>query len=158
TSQLSGNMTENNPLVQAAKISEQQIAGNVRGEIDAAIVGVQAELRLSQQRAATLQTQLADARRRLSNLAEMRAQYANIAAERNQRADIVKTAELQLAEARASQAAARTASLIAAIDAPVGSDYAVGPGKASIALGGLLGGLIAGLGVLFLTVHPAQPE
>jgi hypothetical protein len=70
----------------------------------------------------------------------------------------VKTAEQQLAEARASQAAAKTASLIAAIDAPIGSDSPVGPGKVSLLVGGLLGGFIVGLGVVFLTVHPIKHE
>ena len=131
TAQLSGNMTADHPLVKAAKISE---AGNCRTRARGnrcAIVGVQAELRLSQDRAALLESQLADARRRLAKLADMRAEYANLVAERNQRADILKTAEQQLAEARASQAAARTASLIAAIDAPVAGDAPVGPGKAT---------------------------
>src|SRR5262249_10208015 len=86
----------------------------------------------------------------------MRAQYANLVAERNQRADILKTAEQQLAEARASQAAARTASLITVIDAPVPGNAPVGPSKAMIVLGGLMGGLMLGFGLVFLLVDPPQ--
>ncbi len=130
TAQLAGNMTDEHPQVMAAKISEQEIAAHVRAEIDSAIRGVQVELRLSQDRAVALETQLADARRRLTGLAEMRAEYGNLVNERNQRSDILKTAEQQLAEARASQAAARTASLIAVVDSPVAGDHPVGPGKA----------------------------
>jgi uncharacterized protein involved in exopolysaccharide biosynthesis len=156
TAQLSGNLTVNHPSVIASKISEQEIADHVRDEIDSSIVGMEAELRLSQARANALQSQLNDARNRLGKLADMRAEYANLLAERNQRADILKTAEQQLAEARASQAAARTASLITAIDTPVPGNSPVGPGKAMIVLGGLLGGLIVGLGIVFLTVNPAE--
>lgn len=158
TSQLSGGLTANHPLVVAAKAAEQEITDKVRGEIDSAIIGVKAELGLSQARADALVSQLNDARERLRKLAGMRAEYANLAAERDQRADILKAAEQQLAEARASQAAARTASLIAAIDAPVAGDSPVGPGKATIVLGGLLGGLFIGLGIVFLTVNPVHSE
>jgi polysaccharide biosynthesis transport protein len=158
TAQLSGNLTDQHPSVMTAKIAEQEIESHVRGEINSAIAGVQAELRLSQERAELLESQLNSARQRLAKLAEMRAQYANVLAERNQRADIVKTAEQQLAEARASQAAARTASLIAAIDTPVGGDYPVGPSKAVLVLGGLLSGFVLGLGIVFLTVQPSKPE
>ena len=158
TAQLSGNLTEKHPSVIAAKVAEQEIADNVRDEIDSSIVGVQAELRLSQSRVDLLQTQLNDARSRLGKLADMRAEYANLVAERNQRADILKTAEQQLAEARAGQAAARTSSVIAAIDAPVPSTTPVGPGKATIVLGGLIGGLIIGFGIIFLTVNSLQPD
>ncbi len=158
TAQLQGNLTDDHPSVIAAKVSEQEIADHVRDEIDSSIVGVQAELRLSQARVNLLQTQLSDARSRLGQLANMRAQYANLVAERNQRADILKTAEQQLAEARASQAAARTTSLITAIDAPVPSTAPVGPSKAMIVLGGLLGGLMLGFGLVFLLVDPAQSD
>lgn len=156
TAQLAGNMTDDHPLVMAAKISEEQIAAHVRAEIDSAIRGVQVESRLSKDRAVALETQLADARRRLTNMAEMRAEYGNLVNERNQRSDIVKTAEQQLAEARASQAAARTASLIAVVDSPVAGNAPVGPSKAAIVLGGMFGGLIVGLGIVFLTVPVVQ--
>ena len=158
TAQLSGNLTAKHPSVIAAKVAEQEIADNVRDEIDSSIVGVQAESRLSQSRVDLLKAQLNDARARLGNLADMRANYANIVAERNQRADILKTAEQQLAEARAGEAAARTSSVIAAIDAPVPSTAPVGPGKATIVLGGFLGGLILGFGIVFLTVNPVQSD
>lgn len=157
TAQLAGNMTDDHPLVLAAKISEQEIASHVRQEIDSAMRGVGVELRLSQDRAAALNAQIADARRRLTNLAEMRAEYGNLVNERNQRSDILKTAEQQLAEAHASQAAARTASLIAVVDAAVAGNHPVGPTKAIIVLSGIFGGLIVGLGIVFLTVPTIEP-
>src|SRR5262249_13584251 len=66
--------------------------------------------------------------------------------------------EQQLAEARASSAAARTASVIAAIDTPVAGDSPIGPGKATIVLAGALGGLMLGLGIVFLSVQPAKSD
>ncbi len=129
TAQLSGNLTADHPSLKAAKAAEDEIASRVHSEIDGAIVGVKTELQVSQQRANLLQSQLTDARLRLSKLADMRAEYANLVAERNQRADILKSAEQQMAEARASSAAAGAASVIAAIDAPVAGDAPVGPGQ-----------------------------
>jgi uncharacterized protein involved in exopolysaccharide biosynthesis len=158
TSLLSGNLTAHHPTVIAAKVAEQEIADDLRAEIDSSLVGVQAEMRLSQLRANALQTQLNDARARLGKLADMRAEYGNLVTERNQRSDILKSAEQQLAEARASQAAARTASLITVIDDPIPSTAPVGPGKTMIVLGGLLGGLVIGFGFIFLTVNPAQTD
>ena len=142
TAQLSGNLTANHPTLMAAKTAEDGITDQVRREIDAALVGVQAELRLSQERGDVLESQLADAHTRLGNLAEMRAEYSNLVAARNQRATSSRSAEQQLAEARASQAAANTASLIAAIDTPIAGDAPVGPGKSTIVAGGMFGGLI----------------
>jgi polysaccharide biosynthesis transport protein len=153
TAQLSGNMSESHPLVQAAKISEGEIGDHVRQELDSAIRGGEIELRLSQDRAKSLDKQLADARSRLSNLAGMRAEYANVVSERNRRVDILKSAEQQLSEARASQAAAHTTSIITAIDGPVAADSPAGPGKASLVAGGGFGGLILGLAIVFLTVN-----
>jgi uncharacterized protein involved in exopolysaccharide biosynthesis len=153
TAQLSGNMSEAHPMVLAAKISEGEIGDHVRHELDSAIRGCEVELRLSQDRATAVEQQLADARSRLSNLATMRADYANVVAERNRRVDILKTAEQQLSEARASQAAARTTSIITAIDGPVSADQPAGPGKASLVAAGGFGGLILGLAIVFLTVH-----
>lgn len=161
TSQLSGNMSASHPLVQAAKISEAEIGDHVRLELDSAIRGSEIELRLSQDRAKLLEKQLADARARLTNLAGMRAEYANVVAQRNRRVDILKSAEQQLSEARASQAAARTTSIITAIDGPVAADNASGPGKATITAAGGFGGLMLGLAIVFLTVHSvpsAAPE
>ena len=100
TAQLSGNLTSDHPSLKAAKAAEDEIASRVHSEIDGAIVGVKTELQVSQQRANLLQSQLTDARLRLSKLADMRAEYANLVAERNQRADILKSAEQQMAEAR----------------------------------------------------------
>jgi len=158
TAQLSGNLTSDHPSLKAAKAAEDEIASRVHSEIDGAIVGVKTELQVSQQRANLLQSQLTDARLRLSKLADMRAEYANLVAERNQRADILKSAEQQMAEARASSAAAGAASVIAAIDAPVAGDAPVGPGKATITLAGLLGGLMLGMGIVFLTVQPSKSD
>ena len=79
-------------------------------------------------------------------------------AEVHLRTDTLKTAETQLAEARASQAAAHTASLLSRIDTPDTGATPIGPGRSMIVAGGAAGGLIFGLGLLFLTVPPLVPR
>jgi hypothetical protein len=63
----------------------------------------------------------------------------------------VEKAQHDLATARASEAAASSASLLTRLDAPLADDRPLGPGRARIVLVGMLGGLATGLGLLFLT-------
>ncbi len=156
TSQLLGNMGNEHPTVIAAKTAESEIAGQLRAEVAAAIGIVRMELHLSTERSSTLEKQLAAAKQRLSRLAEIRTEYANVSAEVLRRTETLKTAENQLAEARASQASAHTASLINQIDAPETGAGPIGPSRGVIVLGGALAGLLFGLACLFLTVQPLK--
>ena len=65
---------------------------------------------------------------------------------------LLERAEQNLAEARAARASAKAASLISRIDAPDAGIRPVGPGRITIALCGVLGGLLTGFGLVFLTV------
>ena len=115
------------------------------------------DLHLSSQRCATLDKQLASAKQRLGHLAEIRTDYANLAAEVHRRTDTLKTAENHLAEARASQASAHTASLISRLDSPEIGVNPLGPSRTVIVATGAAGGLLFGLAILFLTIQPSQP-
>jgi polysaccharide biosynthesis transport protein len=158
TAQLLGSMSDDHPHVQTAKATEQEIGQHIRDEVEAAIGGVKLELHLSAERCATLDKQLAAAKDRLSKLAEIRADYANLSAEVHRRTDTLRSAENQLAEARASQAGAHTSSLISRIDTPDTGASPIGPSRSMIVLGGAAGGLLLGLAVLFLTIQPSQLE
>ncbi|HEY2148275.1 MAG TPA: hypothetical protein VGH32_10085, partial [Pirellulales bacterium] len=70
----------------------------------------------------------------------------------------LKSAETQLAEARASQASAHTASLITRIDAPDTGASPIGPSRSAIIAGGAFGGLLFGLAFVFLTIQPTKPD
>ena len=104
-----------------------------------------------------LEDQLAKTNERLTNLAAVRAGYANEVAETKNRAALLERAEQNLAEARATRASAKAASLISRIDTPDAGIRPVGPSRAAIALCGVLGGLLAGFGVVFLTVPAGAP-
>ncbi|HEV2972909.1 MAG TPA: hypothetical protein VGY55_23275 [Pirellulales bacterium] len=158
TAQLLGSMAEAHPHVQAAKAIEQEIGQHISEEVEAAIGGVKLELHLSAERCAALDKQLAAAKDRLSKLAEIRAGYANLAAEVHRRTDTLRSAENQLAEARASQAGAHSASLISRIDIPDTGASPIGPSRSVIVLGGAAGGFLLGLAILFLTIQSSQLE
>ena len=87
----------------------------------------------------------------------MRAGYTNQVAEAKSRATLLERAEQNLAEARAARASAKAASLISRIDSPDAGIKPVGPDRIVIALCGVLGGVLAGFAVVFLTV-PASTD
>lgn len=153
SSQLLGNMSKDHPHVIAAKTAEAEIADQLRAEVAAASGIVKMELHLTTERSATLERQLAAAKQRLSHLAEIRSDYAGLTAEVLRRTETLKAAENQLADARASQASAHTASQITPIDSPETGPSPIGPGRSAIVLGGAFGGFLLGLAIVFLTVQ-----
>ena len=161
TAQLLGNMEEAHPAVAAARALELEISRQLHDELSIAIKGLEVDLRLANERVERLEEQRQKVQGRLVHLAEIRAEYSNLITTSRLRGEILKTAEQELAEARAGQAAAHTASLITLVgNAEVGS-RPVGPGKTIILAASLLGGLLLGAGIIFLTIVPeavAQQE
>lgn len=158
TASLKGSMSDEHPLVRSAKGSEEEIGRHLHEELAISIRGLEVELRLNSDRAALLEDDLAQATERLGRLAGLRATYSNQLAETANRAALLERAEQNLAEARATRASAKAASLISRIDAPDSGINPVGPSRAMIVLIGAAGGLLTGFGVLFLTVQPRQPS
>ncbi|MGD0899177.1 MAG: hypothetical protein ABR915_15175 [Thermoguttaceae bacterium] len=156
TSQLKGRMSPEHPLVIAARIAEDEVAGHLHDELSVVAGSLEAELRLDSRRIALLEAQLGEATGRLGRLAELRAAYANLVAETGHRTKLVERAEQNMAEARAARAGAMAASLISRVDAPDAGIRPVSPSPMTILLGGILGGLAAGLGMVMLTVSPRR--
>jgi uncharacterized protein involved in exopolysaccharide biosynthesis len=154
TAQLMSTMSASHPSVLAAKDAETEIANHLTAELDAAIRGVEGEVQLSSARTAAIEQQLTAARERLDRLAKVRADYANLVAEVRRRSDTLRSVENQLAEARASQAASHTASLLSRVDSPDTGANPIGLGRSTIVVAGCVGGFLVGLGLLFLTVPP----
>jgi uncharacterized protein involved in exopolysaccharide biosynthesis len=91
----------------------------------------------------------------LEKVASQRAEYSGHSSDMKHRTTLVESAQRDLAEARASQAGATT-SLITLVDRPETGERPVGPSAASILLVGLVGGLLCGLGLVFLTAPPVE--
>ena len=148
---LLGSMAPDHPQVVAAREAAEQIGANLHDELAIAVRALEADLRLSDDRIATLESQKAKLRARFDNLADIRAAYGNLAAMAKHRGEILKTAELDLAGARSRQAAAHGGALLQLIGEPVTGTRPIGPGRTTIVLVGVLGGLIFGLGIVVLT-------
>ena len=157
TADLRGRMSDNHPLVQAAVESEQEVAEHLHNELALAVRGIDVELQLNHDRVELLQDQLDVTTGRLGQLAALRADYSNLVAENRNRTELLKRAEQKLSDARVAQASAKAASLIGRIDEPDTGVKPVGPSRSMILLAGLAGGLMAGMGVLLLTIQPGQP-
>jgi uncharacterized protein involved in exopolysaccharide biosynthesis len=154
---LQGTMSAEHPVVQAAQEAAAEIARSLHRELAVAIRGVEADCGMSRDRANLLEEQLAKVNGRLDRLSGLRASYANEAAENANRLSLLERAEQNLAEARAAHASARATSLISRIDSAEAGINPVGLTKASIMLLGIAAGLLAGFGVLYLTVPTAAP-
>jgi uncharacterized protein involved in exopolysaccharide biosynthesis len=150
TAELMGMMNQDHPNVQAAKTAEERIRRELHAELDVALQGLAAEREVSRGRVEALHERLADVRGRLDRLAGLRAQYSNLVADVRQRSRVVDRIRTDLGNARASQSAAQTASLLTRVDAPLSGEYPVGPSRKAVVLGGCIGGLATGLGLLFL--------
>jgi uncharacterized protein involved in exopolysaccharide biosynthesis len=150
TARLQGAMTAEHPLVQAAVLAEAEIRGRLHREIALAIRGIKAELGLGEGRLTTLDEQMDEAATRMDRLAAIRAHYANAASEVRHCDERFQQAQQDLVAARASLAAAQTASLLTRLEAPYTPNDPCGPRRAMIVLMGLLGGLATGVGIVFL--------
>ena len=155
TSALLGTMSVNHPKVVAAKEAEEEIGRNLHSELAIARRGVELDLRVLAERRTLLEDQLAKTNDRMTRLAAVRAGYANEVADVKNRATLLERAEQNLAEAHAARASAKAANLISRIDTPDAGIHPVGPSRAMIVLCGVFGGLLAGFGLVFLTVPGA---
>jgi uncharacterized protein involved in exopolysaccharide biosynthesis len=150
TAQILGKMSEEHPLAKAALESERKVRENLRNELGTALQGLDAEIHVSQTQVASLSSQLAEVQGRLDRLAELRARYGNLVADVRQKSQGVDETARALAEARASQSAAKSASLLTPLDAPSAGNSPTGPSRAAIIGSGGLGGLMVGFGLVLL--------
>ena len=156
TAALEGRMAESHPLVLAAKESEEAIEEHLHHELAAAVRGIEVDLRLTRERSDMLNEQLAEVTGRLATLASLRADYSTQVAETRSRTGLLERAEQRLSEARISQASAAATSLISPLDSAEAGIDPIGPSRALIVLVGIVGGLMAGIGILLLSVQPSH--
>jgi polysaccharide biosynthesis transport protein len=156
TARLGGTRSADHPRVKAAIEGEKHIRNDLHRELVTAIRGAEAEVSLGQSRVAATRSQLAGVELRLGRLASQRAEYSNrVAAVENSRITLDR-ARQNFSTAKAAQAAARTGSLVTRLDEPETGPYPAGPGRTVIAGAGVAGGLMLGLGLVFLTAGPVE--
>jgi succinoglycan biosynthesis transport protein ExoP len=157
TGQLLGTMSESHPLVQSGRAAERAIRQQLHDELSVAIKGVELDLRVNADRIRGLEEQNRAIQDRLGRLATVRAEYANLVTATKHRSESLKSVEHELSEARASQTAARTASLLNLVDTPDAGTRPVGPGRSAIVLAGFGSGLLIALAIVLLNVPQTRP-
>ena len=157
TSDLRGKMSPEHPLVKAAITAEQEVRRNLRAELATALQGHDADLTITRRQVDSLSRQQTDLQSRLDHLASIRASYSLLVEDVQQRTNILEERKKKLAEARASRNASQSASLITRFQEPQSSDDPIGPGNTVIVAVGLVGGLMTGVGLVFL-VAPLGPD
>jgi hypothetical protein len=150
TAQLAGRLRPDHPELQSAQLAEKEVRDQLNAEIDGLIRNIDADLKVTAAQIASLAAELATTDRRIEKVAELRAEYANQLADVRQKTETLTKAQKDLADVRASQAAALSASVITRLDQPDAGNAPVGPSFPVIVAGGLGGGLMVGLGLVFL--------
>jgi len=156
---LLGSRSEEHPFVIAAREAEDLIRAQFYDEVAVAIRGLQVDIDLNADREKALLEKWNTSRERIARLASARAEYANLVASVENHSRLVEAAQKNLADARARQAGARSASVISRIDGVEAGIHPVGPSRITITAVGCFSGLILGLGFVFLfaTPLPAGP-
>ncbi len=152
---LIGTRSEQHPFVIAARASEKEIRDQLHQEIQGAIAGLDVTLEMNADREQSLVAKQKEARQRLSRLAESRAEYANLVVAAENHTKLVEAARKNLADARARQTSAHSASIIGRIDGVDAGIRPVGPGRVTITASGGIAGLLLGFGLVFLAGVPA---
>ena len=158
TSQLLGIMTPQHPNIKAAKLTEKQIQRQLYNELRIAIRGLDADLEVSRAKVANIADLLSSSEDSLLDVGKLRARYSNLRAEVENKTNFLDQAVLDLAKARGNQRASTEVSLLTRIDKPIPSIRPVGPGKKTIVLGGMFGGLAIAGGLIFLIEPIGAPN
>ncbi|MEX0585874.1 MAG: hypothetical protein WD176_04480, partial [Pirellulales bacterium] len=147
--------SEKHPYVIAAREAEALLQQKLHNEVAVAIKGIEIDLAMNADREESLVSRGDAGRDRMSGLAGERAEYANLIAAVENHTKLVDAARKNLADARARQAGAHSASVISRIDGVEAGVRPVGPSRKTITAAGGFGGLLLGLGIVFLFAKPA---
>ena len=158
TSLLLGSMSREHPLVRASLDGEDEVRHRLHAELAAALAGIKTELGPAEALVRDRGERLAANRTRLDRLASLRAEYSAVNAENQHTTRQLELAEKQLFDARSAQAGATATSLVSPVGRPDAGSKPVGPGKTTLGLMGIVGGLVVGIGFLLLTVPPPRRD
>jgi uncharacterized protein involved in exopolysaccharide biosynthesis len=154
TASVLGLVTSDHPLAKAALDAERRVHNELRRELAVSIRGLEFDVQFRNERDQELQARADAIRKRLAGLAAARAPYANLVASVSDHTRLLEDARRNLAEARAKQAGAQSASVIGRIDGVEAGTRPVGLGRTTTVAAGGVGGLLLGLGLVFLMVGP----
>jgi succinoglycan biosynthesis transport protein ExoP len=157
-SKLGGTRTAEHPHVRSAIVAVERLREELHQELAVVIEGLQVEIGLSHNRLDVLNCQISDMQGRLGRLAELRAEYSSRIASVENTRTVLSQARKQLGEVQAKQVGALGAQLVTPIDAPETGPYPIGLGRTMVVILGTFGGLVLGLGWLFLNLPTGHQE
>jgi succinoglycan biosynthesis transport protein ExoP len=158
TTQQMGRYSELHPEVLVAQQTEVHVRQRLMKELEAAGSAIEGSIALTSRRMQRLHEQEQELGKRLNLLAQIRADYTNTVAEVKARSDELHSIRRDLTQALAARDAASKSSLITRLDNPILGEKPLGPGRTTIAGAALFGGLMLGLGVVFLLVPIHEPN
>lgn len=154
TATLLGDLSREHPRVKASLAAEEEVREKLERELQLSQTAILSDLAVGQARIESLQRQLTAADERLKRLSSLRARYGNLVEQVQQHSQVLEQARGEVADARARHSAAATVSLLTRLDGPHAHDRPVGPSGGMILGAGMLGGLVIGLGLVFLKSSP----
>ena len=141
-------------IAEAIEFSQQQIYDSLTGEM----TGVQSDIALKKKQLERLNNRIEELKERLIRLSKSRSEHLALTNQVRQLGEAATTARTAWADTEARAKAARTVGLITPTDVAQVNTRPDGIGKRYIALAGLLGGLLVGLGLVLLVAPPMEPE
>lgn len=142
-------LSPDHPRSKAAIDEENRVRIQLTDELRNTIQTLGHEIAIAERKFQQGAEQRSDAHGRMQSIAELRVQYESAAAEVKQRLLILEKGETELAAARARLLSSST-SLIQRVDDPIPSVRPLGPGRMTLCAAGAMGGLMIGLGIIFL--------
>ena len=140
-------------LVKALEFSQQQIYDSLTGEM----AGVRASIALKKQQLGRLEDRIEEEKSRLVRLSKSRAEHRALTAQVEQLGEVANRAKTAWKATKSRAETARSVGLITPTDVAQVNSRPDGVGKKIIALAGLLGGLMVGLGLVLLNAPPMDP-
>ena len=137
-------------LEKAIEFSQQQLYNSLTGEM----AGVQAGIQLKKRQLAGLEDRIEKLKARLIRLSKARSEHLALTTQTQQLGEAATRAKTAWTEIESRTKTARTVGLLTPTDVAQVSTRPDGVGKRAVAVAGLLGGLMTGIGLMFILAPP----
>ena len=141
-------------IAEAIEFSQQQIYDSLTGEM----AGVQEDIALKKRQLARLNNRIEELKARLIRLSKSRSEHMALATQVQQLGEAANRAKSIWTETKTQAKTARTVGLITPTDIAQVNSRPDGIGKRYVALAGLFGGLLVGVGLVLLVAPPMDPK
>ena len=141
-------------LAGAIDFSQQQLYDSLTGEM----AGVQSDIALKKKQLARLNKRIEDLKARLIRLSKSRSEHLALTNQVQQLGEAANLAKTAWNETKSRAMTSRTVGLITPTDVAQVNSRPDGIGKRYVALAGLFGGLLVGVGLVLLVAPPMDPK